>query len=168
MVMHRMLAPINSIKHYQHRTNTTVGTGGVSLQNVVNALAKGAARTDPGHCEEGCIIKAIHLEYWLCGTLDGTTSQFTFIAFKLPSGQDSPTAAEMANLGGWENKKNILFSSQGVLPEGESQQSIPVIRDWLKIPKGKQRFGLGDIFQVAMHSVGTLQFCGLATYKEYE
>ncbi len=163
-----MLAPINSIKHYQHTSNTTVGTGGVHLKNLANALAKGAARTDPGHVYEGCVIKAIHIEYWICGTLDATTSQFAFICYKLPSGQTAPDATNMANLGSWDNKKNILFSSQGVLPEGESQQSIPVIREWVRIPKGKQRFGLGDIFQIAIFSVGTLQVCGLSTYKEYE
>lgn len=163
-----MLAPIHTIKHYVHRANTNIATGVALVINVVNVVAKGATRDSPDDIEEGAIIKAVHFEYWITGVLDGATSQFAFIVAKLPSGSTNPTATDMANLGSWENKRNILFSSQGVLPEGESGQSIPVIREWLKIPKGKQRFGLQDRLIVAFFAVGTLQVCGLSTYKEYE
>jgi len=168
MAGRRMLAPINTIKHYVAQSNTNIATGAVQHLTLVNALAKGAARTAASSVEEGAIIKAIHIEFWICGVLDGATSQFVFVVYKLPAGQSSPTATDMANLGSWDNKKNILFSSQGVFPEGESSQSIPVMREWQKVPKGKQRFGLGDRFSVSFFSVGTLQVCGLATYKEYE
>jgi len=169
MVQHRrMLAPITSIKHYVHRANSVIATGNVLTHSVVIAVAKGAARALPSNVEEGAVVKAVHLEYWICGTLDAATSQFAFIVYKLPAGQVVADATDMANLGSWDNKKNILFSSQGVLPEGESSQSIPVIREWIKIPKGKQRFGLNDSFRVTFFSVGTLQVCGLATYKEYD
>ncbi len=163
-----MLAPISSIKHYSQRSNAAVATGVALSHTAANAVAKGGSRSDPSIVEEGCVIKAVYLEYWICGTLDGTTTQFTFVAYKLPSGQATATATNMGALGAWNNKKNILFSSQGVLPEGESSMSIPVIRQWVLIPKGKQRFGLGDQFMVTVFSVGTLQFCGFATYKEYE
>ncbi len=164
----RMVAPIHSIKHYVHRTNAAVATGAVLVQGVVTAIVKGAARTSSDQVEEGAVIKAVHLEYWICGVDDAVTSQFTFIVYKLPSGQSIPNATDMTGLGAWENKKNILFSSQGVLPKDESAISVPVIRQWILVPKGKQRFGLEDKLQVAFHSVGTLQICGIATYKEYE
>ncbi len=164
----RMLAPISSIKHYVHRSNAAVATGAVLTATLVDVVAKGAARTGAQTVEEGCVIKAIHLEYWICGIDDAVTSQFAFVVYKLTAGDVPPTATDMANLGSWNNKRNILFSSQGVLPKDESAISVPVIRDWIKIPKGKQRFALGDQFSVTVFSVGTLQFCGLATYKEYE
>ncbi len=164
----RMLAPISSIKHYSQRSNATVATGAVLAHAIVDAKTKGSARSSPEICEEGCVIKAVFCEYWLCGTLTNVTSQFTFIVYKLPSGQTAPDATDIGTLSAWENKKNILFTSQGVLPEKESSQSVPIIRQWVLIPKGKQRFGLNDKFQVAVFSVGTLQLCGFATYKEYE
>ncbi len=47
--------------------------------------------------------------------------------------------------------------------------SVPLFRGWVKIPKGKQRFGLGDEFIVAFESVGeAAQLCGFSTYKEYK
>ncbi len=163
-----MVAPISSIKHYVAKTNSTIATGTTIVHTVATAVAKGAARSATNVVEEGCVLKAIHLEYWLKGTGSTSTTQFVFIVYKLPSGQANPTQTDMLNLQAWNNKKNILFSSQGVLSEEGAGQSIPVIRDWMKVPKGKQRFGLEDKFQVAISSVGTLQFCGLATYKEYE
>ncbi len=169
MVFHKkMLAPIHSIKHYVHRSNVEVGTGVVLNATSVTAIAKGAARSNSFDVEEGAVLKAIHLEYWLCGTDASVQSQFTLIVYKQPSESTLASATDMANLGSWDNKKNILFSSQGVLPQEAAAQSIPVIREWIKIPKGKQRFGLGEKFQTSIFSVGTLQLCGLATYKEYE
>jgi len=162
----RTLPPINTVKHYVHRSNALIMTGNVLGHLSVNAITKGAARSTTGDVDEGAVIKAIHLEYWLNGTDNQDTSQFTFIAYKLPAGQISPDSTEMLNLQSWNNKKNILFSSQGVLAK-DGAQSIPVIRNWVLIPKGKQRFGLGDRFEVAALAVGTLQFCGIATYKEY-
>lgn len=162
------LSPINSIKHYVARTNAEITTGNVLIHAPVVTVAKGAARSATSSVEEGCVIKAIHLEYWLKGTGATTTTQFVFIVYKLPLGTAIPDATDMANLQSWANKRNILFSSQGVLSQEDAGQAIPVIRDWVKIPKGKQRFGLSDQFQVCFFAVGTLQVCGLATYKEYE
>ncbi len=163
----RMLAPIHSIKHYVHRTNAEVATGVVLVQGLVTSIAKGATRSSSDQIEEGAVVKAIHVEAWICGT-DATQSQFTFILYKLPAGQVVPDATDMANLGSWDNKNNILFTSQGVLPQESAAISVPVIREWVKIPKGKQRFGLNEKFQMAFFSVGTLQICGIAIYKEYE
>jgi len=43
------------------------------------------------------------------------------------------------------------------------------MRGWYKIPKTKQRFGLGDrlVLQIASQGTDALDFCGFATYKEY-
>ncbi len=143
-------------------------SGGILVHTSVSAVAKGAARSTTDKVEEGCVIKAIHLEYWLNGNGSNQTTQFVLIAYKLPSGLTEPTVSDMLNLQAWPNKKNILFSSQGNLAEG-GNSSIPVLRDWIKIPKGKQRFGLEDKFQVAVATVDAdLQECGMVTYKEYD
>ncbi len=169
MVQHRrMLAPINSIKHIVQRSNANITTGAKLDHPFATAVAKGGSRSSSGIVEEGCVIKAVHLEYWICGVDDANTTQFTFIFYKLPSGTALPSAAEMSTLSSWQNKKNIFFTSQGVLPKGEEAQSIPVVREWIKIPKGKQRMGLADDLAVTVLSVGIMQFCGVAIYKEYE
>ncbi len=168
MVFHRrMQAPIVSIKHYVARTNFKILTGAVNTTSIVSVVAKGAARALPSDVEEGAVVKAVHLEFWFQGADTGST-QFTMVVYKLPAGSAAPTSTNMLNLGSYLNKKNILYSTQGVLPDVTASTTIPVLREWLKIPKGKQRFGLGDALKVTFHSVGEYQICGLATYKEYE
>ncbi len=131
-------------------------------------LVIGAARANTSNVEEGAIIKAVHFEFWFLGADDVNTTQFTMIIYKRPANSPAATSTEMLNLQAFENKKNILFSTQGVLAKTSEGTSIPVIREWVKIPKGKQRFGLGDELSVTFHSVGEYRICGLMTYKEYE
>ncbi len=164
-----MLAPINTNKHYVHRTNQGVGTGTASIHTIVDAVVAPAV-ANAFDVRQGAIVKAVHLEYWLWNAGATTVdSQFNFVVMKLPSGLADPTAAQLNNLGSFENKKNIFFSSQGVLGAGvDGQGAVPVIRDWMLIPKGKQRMGLGDKIVVAFTPTGaTMQICGLTTYKEY-
>ncbi len=165
-----MLAPINSIKHYVHRANTSIASGSVSAHVVVDST------TAPGNATsadvtEGSIVKAVHLEYWLNSDgATGTTVQFVLIVEKVPANQSSATAVNLLNLGAYENKKNILYTTQGNLGASvDGQSSVPILRAWVLIPKGKQRFGLSDRLVVSMEPVGSVgaAFCGLATYKEY-
>ncbi len=165
----KMLAPINSNKHYVHRTNTAVASAAVSAHTVVTAVVAPASST-AADVEEGSIVKAIHLEYWLSNIgAASTNTQFIVLFEKVPSGQASVTVAQSANLGAYPNKKNILWTSQGVLAsEDDGSNSVPIIRDWVLIPKGKQRMGLGDELVFSLVPTGTaINFCGLSTYKEY-
>ncbi len=164
-----MKAPIHSIKHYVLKSNTPVTSGAKNNFVMVDSLAKGAARATTADVEEGAVIKAVYVEVWLKSNADtGSSTQQNFYIEKLPSGAAGMSYADAVNPGAYDNKKNILFSSQGVLGD-KATQSIPVYRDWIKIPKGKQRFGLGDKFTVTVAATGfALQICGLATYKEYE
>ncbi len=164
------LSPINSIKHYVPQTVTAVASGAqVSIVVVDATQAPGNANTFD--VTEGSIVKAIHLEYWIFSVgATGSTTQFVMVVEKVPSNQTSVTVAQMLNLAAYPNKKNVLFTTQGVLPSFiDGSGSIPIMRDWFKIPKGKQRMGFGDRFVVSMTAVGqTIDLCGLATYKEYK
>ncbi len=163
-----MRAVINTIKHYVHRTNIAVASGGL-LNEVAAESVVAPATAASNQVKEGSVIKAVHLEYWLWGAgPTGVDTQFVMIVEKVPSAQASVTAAQLLNLGAYPNKKNILFSSQGVLGAGiDGSQAVPIIRDWVLIPKGKQRMGLSDKIVTSFTSVGTsLQICGLSTYKE--
>ncbi len=136
---------------------------------VVNALATTGSPTLTSHVIEGAVIKAVYCEVWIkgLGASDADT-QFNLAIYKNPGGNHVMTYAETLTMMGYDNKKNILFSSQGVVGGIGGGQSVPVIREWLKIPKGKQRFGLGDTFIVTITTTGqSLDGCALFVYKEY-
>ncbi len=164
MVRHRMQAPINSIKHYVHVISQNIASGANQNVLLVDAVAKGAARSSTANVEEGAIVKAVYIELWLSGVVD---QQATWVLAKRPASVAAPTVVQMANLASYENKKNILVSGQGMPPSGGNQ--IPMFKGWYAVPKGKQRFGLGDILGITINATGgTIRICGIATYKEYE
>ncbi len=161
-----MRAPIHSIKHYHQMTLTSVGAGAENEEVIIHAVEVVDKNTNE-EVVEGAIVKAVFVELWVLGQ---TNNQFfTIILHKLMSGLAFATIANMADLGGYANKKNILYTTQGLAPNDGVGQPVPVIRQWFKIPKGKQRFGLGDrlVLQVASRGDGITDYCGFATYKEY-
>ncbi len=159
-----MRAPIQSKKHYVQTTRSSVST--VSVANVVLAEAKnvsGVAAVD--ECVEGSLIKAVYLEYWLENSSNGGSFGLTLCKI----GQlNSPAYADMVTLGNWDNKKNVFYHTQGLPANDGVGNPIPVVRQWFKIPKSKQRFGLGDRLMVTVSNFGvdTLDFCGFGLYKE--
>ncbi len=166
--MARMLAPINSIKHYVQRDQASIAAAARDSILIVDATAQNAV-TAVNDVVEGSIVKAIFLEYWLHSeAAAGSEPKFQLVVEKVPAGQSAITFAQMNNLMSYPNKKNILFFSQGILGD-QTTQSVPVVRQWFKIPKGKQRFGLGDQFVVSISATSfTMVVCGFATYKEYK
>ncbi len=91
----------------------------------------------------------------------------TIIVEKLPGVGTNITAGEMAALDDYNNKKNIFYTTQGLVGDSNTNPA-PLIRQWIKIPKGKQRFGLGDRLQFTILGlVDDIEFCGLAIYKAY-
>ncbi len=162
-----MVAPIHSKKHYVGLTNSTLASGSATTFDIVNAVVA-PATSNAQDIVEGTIVKAIHHELWLWGSeISGNDGQFTVAIEKVPAGQTAMTFAQAANMGAYPNKKNIFYTTQGVLG-GRDNNSIPVIRDWMLLPKGKQRMGLGDHISITIAAVGAaLQRCGLFTYKEY-
>ncbi len=162
----RMLAPIVTEKHYQQNSVFTVAAGAVGTQDVVRAV-KVLNKNLDFEVEEGNIVKAVYLEYWV-STNDTTPGSVIFTVEKLPAAAALPNSTTMADLGSYTNKKNILFTFMG-LTNSISNTVIPVIKNWLLIPKGKQRFGLDDRLVLSwMSQTGTLKVCGFATFKEHK
>jgi len=159
---------INAIKHYVQFENTEIANG--TRRNMVAVTAVGqadVAATD--EVVEGSVIKAIFLEIWVKSKAGaGLENKFQLAVTKAPSGIGTISFGDMNNLMAFDNKKNIFLFSQGVTGD-LTTQSIPIVRQWFKIPKGKQRFGLGDRFEVTVSSTGAVfDSCGFATYKEYK
>ncbi len=161
-----MRPPIHSIKHYVQMTLSTVTTAAEVERVLVHAVETSALNTNE-EVVEGAIVKAVFVELWAIGSV--SNQFFTVILHKLMSGLGFATITNIADLGGYANKKNILYTTQGLASNDGIAAPIPIIRQWFKIPKGKQRFGLGDrlVLQIASRGSDDIIFCGFATYKEY-
>ncbi len=147
-------------------SRSTVTTGTRVLTTLIQAR-EGTVASGVDEVIEGAIVKAIYIELWLIGSV---ADQHSIVTLTKEVGANvGPTFTEMVGLGIYTNKKNILFTHQGLA--GNDGISIPlnIMRGWYKIPKSKQRFGLGDSLRLAIASQGdaTIFFCGFATYKEY-
>ncbi len=157
---------VHSTKHYIQQSIGTVVVG----TNEDLLFAQGvdtAAKTALNHVEEGSSIKAVYIELWIRSAATAAAS-FTFIICKRPSGTNSPSETDLAALGNWDNKKNILFTSQGLVNDVDSS-ALNLYKGWVKIPKSKQRMGLGDQLSWHLRTVGqSINFCGFVTYKEYQ
>ncbi len=162
-----MKSPINAVKHYVQFTQFTVASAAVQELLLVDSAVLQSVNTAP-EVREGAVVKAIFVELWLL-TDSSTVGSFVVIVEKAVAQQSIPILSDMTGLHTYENKKNILFTSQGILA-GEPQGSpTPVLRQWIKIPKGKQRMGLNDQIRISIAAIGAdaLQGCSFATYKEY-
>lgn len=156
-------ATINSEKHIVQIgfNNTTVGA--TSQVDLVEPVVAPSAAIE---VRVGAVVKAIYVEMWFQGeaAISGTS---ILTLEKLQSGSVKPTPTQMLALHAYPNKKNIFFTQQGLTTDIDTN-AVPVMRGWYKIPKGKQRFGLGD--KLSIHMLGQVDgfnFCGLAIYKEY-
>ncbi len=164
-----MRAPINTVKHYVHMTNNIVASGAIIAQPLVTSVVA-PATAGADEVREGAVVKAVYIECWIQndgGT--GNDNQFNVALEKIPTSGIAMTHANSINLGAYVNKKNVLYASQGVQGASvDGVSGVPVLRSWIMIPKGKQRFGLGDRLVLNISSTGfSLRNCGLATYKEF-
>ncbi len=158
-----MKPPIKSKKHYVQFGIDQILTG-VS-QSISLVDANDGASAD--EVEQGSIIKAVYIELWLQNQ-SNLGEQITCVT-KGVAGDSGPTFAEMATLFTYNNKKNVLFTSQGLTSNDGISGPQFILRQWIKIPKSKQRFGLTDrlTLNIANVSSNSLNRCGLAIYKEY-
>ncbi len=157
---------VHSTKHYvQQSIGTVVPATNEDL--VVADSVPVASKDQVFEVEEGSTIKAVYCELWIRSAATAASS-FVFAFFKLPSGVAFPSDSAMAALGNWDNKNNILFTSQGLTNDVDST-AMSLYRGWIKIPKGKQRMSKGDRIAWSIRAVGqSINFCGFQTYKEYQ
>ncbi len=155
---------INTHKHITQVSLFAVASGAVATVNIIIAAAV-LDRTDPREVAEGATISAVYVEMWL--TSDDTAAGTAIVTLeKRVSGHASMTAAQSALLNDYDNKKNVFYTFQGLVGPNV-QVPMPAIRGWFKIPKGKQRFGLGDTLSLNVHGQSNgLAGCGFNIYKE--
>ncbi len=161
-----MRAVIHSVKHIVQSPFSAIGTGTSENINFIKALERGSVGPSAVNISEGSVVKAVFVEMWLQNSAnDGHT---IVILEKVPDNQNGATFGEMGNLFDYTNKKNILFTHEGLTSNDGVGNPLPVIRQWFKIPKGKQRFGLGDkmVLTISNPSSNNLNRCGVFIFKE--
>ncbi len=156
---------IHSTKHYVQTSIETV-TGGMVNSKILSLAVPVSDKNTVNEVEEGCNIKAIYCEYWLRAG-SATASSGQAIIYKTEGETGPANATEMAALGDWSNKKNIFYTAMGLFNDQDSN-AINIYKGWLKIPKGKQRQGLGDSLRLSVFTPTVdLHLCGFSLYKEY-
>ncbi len=154
---------INTEKHYVHKTLSTVLAG--ATDNIVIVAASAVPGGTATAVREGAVIKAVFIEMWV-RTNDTSPGATSITLYKKTGGDTSMTATEAADLNSYDNKKNVLYHTQGLINDQDSS-AIPFIRQWFKIPKGKQRFGLADVLILNVFAQALdNNICGFFTYKE--
>ncbi len=159
---------IHSKKHIFQISQSTVAQAAVGTAGFAQAIE--GAPSQPQHVAEGASIKSCYVEFWVSQDSASVVGSYTVVLLKQPSLTPTITAGNMAALHDYNNKKNILFTAQGLLTPNDGGQ-VPVLRGWYKIPRGKQRMGLGDILRISIRNNNATaidqNFCGLVIYKEY-
>ncbi len=164
-----MRPPIHSVKHYVGQTITSVLSATMLNIEVINAVIAPAA-ANANEVPEGSVIKAVYIEMWtLNDAASGVAASFNFTLERSTIDIPDMTLAEALNLTAYTNKKNVLYVTQGALAAAkDGGASIPMMRQWFKIPKGKQRFGLGDQLKLNLASLANnIDICGIFVYKAY-
>ncbi len=157
---------ISSKKHYVQISQSTVSQAALVNTELVDAIE--GAHSSPTHIAEGNVVKAVWIEFWL-GTASATVvGSYTVVVYKNPGSGHGLTAGEAAALHDYTNKKNIFYASQALSPPTDGGL-VCVLKQWIKIPKGKQRFGLADRFTIGVRNNNAtaidLNFCGMAVFK---
>ncbi len=156
---------VNSTKHYNQFSPTNIGAGAISNLSIIDAVAL-VDVNDADEVREGAIVKAVYIELWATSN-DTSQGSFQCILEKIPAGATPPTFTTANSLTAYDNKKNIFYVTRG-LTSVKLGTPIPLMRGWYKIPKGKQRFGLGDTLRLDFSAIaGTITFCGFFLFKEY-
>ncbi len=156
---------IQSTKHYVQHSLAVVASGAIAKKDLV----KGQEMADVSSAVDvlnGATVKAIYLELWVHSD-DAASGTVIFTVEKTSVGATAMSTANAASLNGYHNKKNIFYTTMGLIPNNVTYPWA-VFKGWIKIPKGKQRIALDDTISWNLFAQSNgLSFCGFATYKAY-
>ncbi len=156
---------VHSVKHYVQQSRSQVATVALSQIDIIDSVESTVANL-VDEVPEGSNVRAVFVEMWL---LDSSNDGSFIVSLeKVPGGFAGQSFANSNSLGTYANKRNLLYVTQGLSPNNGVGNPVPIIRQWFKIPKGKQRFGLGEKLKlnITNNGLNNLEFCGFFTYKE--
>ncbi len=160
-----MKAVIHSTKHIVQSPIDQIATG--VAENIIIAQAVESTTANLAtEVVEGAVIKAVFVEMWLEN--QSNLGHAIVILEKVPLGATGATFAQMGALFSYPNKKNILFTHEGLTANDAIGNPMPIVRQWFKIPKGKQRMGFSDrlVLTISNPSSNDLNRCGMFIFKE--
>ncbi len=161
----RGMAPIiTSIKNTQDATDST----GTTLQSALIAKAvtspSPTVKTDVSH---GCLIKAIWLNFDVCGlAATGVLQRHALYLIKNPG--DNLTEPGAFSVGSSNEKKFVIRQWQAMTMRNQDGNPPFHFEGWIKIPKRYWRMGTDDVWNL-MHEASTSvgHFSLQAIYKWY-
>ncbi len=163
----KMQATINTTKHYVHHSPFSVAAGSLTRNLDIDAVALSSVDAF-AEVRAGAVVKAIYIELWMFANSVTAQASFNITVEKTKGGQPIMTFTQANNLGSYPNKANILYTTQGLVGNEGQNQPLPILKQWIAIPKGKQRFANGDQLRVNIAAITTgVQLCGISIYKEY-
>ncbi len=161
-----MKTPIHSRKHIVQLPFNQISTGAREANTLITSVERTVANTAT-EVIEGAIIKAVFVEMWL---QNSANDGHQIVMLEKTIASSAPASfASMAALDAYNNKKNVLFIHEGLSSNDGVGNPQAIMNGWFKIPKSKQRFGLGDglSLNISNPSSNNLNRCGKVIYKEY-
>ncbi len=153
---------VNTEKHISQRSLFTIATGAIDNFIFCNSVA---VPTGAVQVREGAKVSAVYVEFWVTSS-DAVAATTIVTLEKLIGSSTNMGAGESASLNTYDNKKNILYTQMGLVGDNNQYPSA-VIKGWIKIPKSKQRFSLGDRLALNIHAqTNPIDVCGFVIYKE--
>ena len=154
---------VNTEKHIRQLPIDSVGTG--TINNATVLVAVDQPSSNAIDVRVGSVVSAVYIELWVLAGSQQPGS-ITVTLEKLVAGQTPMSFVQGALLNEYPNKKNIFYTTQGVTPDANGNP-VPFVRQWIKIPRGKQRMGLGDSMVLNVQAnVENETICGVFIYKE--
>ena len=153
---------VNAEKHIVQRSLFAVAAGAINNFSICNTVA---VPTGPTQIREGAIISAVYVEMWITSD-DAAAGTAVVTLEKISSAGTVMSTTNAGALNDYLNKKQVLHVQMG-LTGSNVQYPMATIRGWFKIPKGKQRFSLGDTLNMNIFAQSNgVAACGFMIYKE--
>ncbi len=162
MVFRRNLRPINSTKNII-QTDGGIAAAATSVTPIALAVDNPLLATVT-HVARGSSIKSIYFEVTVFDNSGAVDNPTDVMIVKNPGGNLSFTAIE--GIGVNDNKKWVFHQERGI--PGQFAGVPMHMKFLLKIPRGKQRMGANDAWNLLIKPKQASQFCLLAIYKWYQ
>ncbi len=161
------LRPVTSLKHEINWTELGVNMSGNQSQDIISAVE---SPVTPSEVDIGSIVNSIFFETNLNGVDNsGSVQVFHWLIVKNAAGLIAPIASAYNA----DTKKFVIKRGMEMLPQIPigSGGTIQTKRIFVvKLPRGMRRFDDGDKLQIKYISTSSssVNFCGIAIYKEFK
>ncbi len=156
--------PIHSIKHVVD-VQQAIALGVQANQVLIEAV-DAPVLANTREVETGSKVNSIYLRVEGYATTSGALANFYIIIFKNPGG--NLTVPQPNGVGANDNKNNVIHQEMVMFQKQTGSNPRTLFNGVLMIPKGKRRFGINDLLQIAFFAPGVnVDACFQCIFKEY-